>query len=139
TSTSKLSIAISIGESIYKHWSLSLSTTNTKTNPQTKNLTFQILGSSNRYRFDINHNQTNPLASNDLIQMIYLYDVDTSHLQTIRSIAEKTVIHNEIPSYNCQDYVLDLLDLLEKSGVIDNQDEGYVRNKGVVKGMQEGL
>lgn len=46
---------------------------------------------------------------------------------------------NEIRGWNCQDFVLDLLDALEEEQVVDGVDEGYRLRRLGLQGMQEGL
>ena len=48
-------------------------------------------------------------------------------------------IHNQYPGYNCQDYVLELLDDLEGKGIVDGNDRGYRNMKEVLSSRQDGL
>lgn len=60
-------------------------------------------------------------------------------MDAIKDAAQNAPIHNEYPGYNCQDYVLDLLDDLEEKGIIDKKDKKYQQKKEIVKSKQEGL
>jgi hypothetical protein len=82
---------------------------------------------------------SNPRESTRLAEMVYLCDVDASDIPAIKDAAENAVIHNESPGYNCQDYVLELLDALEEHGIIDNSDANYITNRETLEGKQEGL
>lgn len=60
-------------------------------------------------------------------------------MDAIEEAAEQAPIHNEYPGYNCQDYILELLDDLEAKRIIDGKDVSYKKKKGVVQNKQEGL
>jgi len=82
---------------------------------------------------------SNAHKSATLSEIVHLCDVDASTIAAIKDAAETAVIHNESPGYNCQDYVLDLLDDLEEKNIIDGNNANYRKNKGAVTGKQEGL
>ena len=132
SSTSELSVAIYNAEGIYKHWNLFID----GPTPE-KKIILQALGSSTRYRFD--ESNYNARASSDLIELVYLCHVPNSSISAIQNAAREVVIHNEFPGYNCQDYVLELLDILEQKGLINGTDAGYERRKQTVVDKQEGL
>ncbi|GBF60941.1 hypothetical protein TMEN_3403, partial [Trichophyton mentagrophytes] len=62
-----------------------------------------------------------------------------SKIGTIKDAAKNIIIHNEYSGYNCQDYVLELLDNLEEKNIIDKNEVNYRYNKEAVRGKQEGL
>ena len=74
-----------------------------------------------------------------LYELIHLCGVPISNIAAIDEAAEQAPIHNQYPGYNCQDYVLELLDDLEERSLIDGEDEKYQRQKALVIGKQEGL
>ncbi|EEQ85840.2 uncharacterized protein BDCG_09109 [Blastomyces dermatitidis ER-3] len=90
-----------------------------------------------RYRFEMEISNAHKSAT--LLETIHLCDVDNSKISAIKDAAENAVIHNEYPGYNCQDYVLELLDVLEEKNIIDKNETNYKHNKRVVQGKQEGL
>jgi hypothetical protein len=65
--------------------------------------------------------------------------VPISSIAAIDQAAEETPIHNQYPGYNCQDYILELLDDLETRRLIDGKDAKYKRQKTLVASKQEGL
>lgn len=71
--------------------------------------------------------------------MVYICEMDASKIKTIVEIAQNAKVHNEYPGYNCQDYVLEMLDALEENGAIDGNDESYKEKKEIIKSKQEGL
>lgn len=131
-STAGLYVTIHKGGGAYKHWRLHIEGPSER-----ENIIYQIMGSSTRYRFETR--QENCRQAEDLIEMIFLCDVDVGEIGTIEKLARAAVIHNEAPGYNCQDYVLELLDALEERRVVDGEEEGYRRSKKIVRGKVEGL
>ena len=77
--------------------------------------------------------------SASLSELNHLCDVSVSKMDAIEEEAEQAPIHNEYPGYNCQDYILELLDDLEAKRIIDGKDVSYKKKKGVVQNKQEGL
>lgn len=132
SSTVKLYVAIYKDEGVYKHWSLFV---DGPTNAEKTIL--HIMGSSTRYRFEMRNSDAKSSAS--LSELISLCDVPVSKVGAVKEAASKAPIHNEYAGYNCQDYVLDLLDDLEAKNIIDGKDAAYKKKKEVVKSKQEGL
>lgn len=131
-STIGLYVAIYHNDGVYKHWSLFVD------GPKDdEKFRLHVMGSSQRYRFEMRTSDARKSAS--LAELIHLYDVDISKVGPIKTAARNAVIHNEFAGYNCQDYVLELLDDLEKKDIIDGADASYRRKKGIVKAKQEGF
>lgn len=125
-------VAFHHDEGVYKHWGLFM---DGPTNSD--QIVLQIMGSSTNYRFD--PITSDPRESDTLEELIHLCDVPVSKMDAIKDAARNAPIHNEYPGYNCQDYVLDLLDDLEDKGIIDKRDKKYQQKKEIVKSKQEGL
>lgn len=55
--------------------------------------------------------------------------MDLTKIGAIDRLAREAVIHNQAPGYNCQDYVLELLDALERRALLmaRERDIGRVR------------
>ncbi|PYI05342.1 hypothetical protein BO78DRAFT_447680, partial [Aspergillus sclerotiicarbonarius CBS 121057] len=130
SSTSALHVAIYNGGGVYKHWSLFIDGPTEKT-------ILNIVGSSTRYRFE--ERDSNARESATLVELVYLCDVDDSKISAIKDAADKMTIRNEAPGYNCQDYILDLLDHLEGKSIINGNNANYKKNRETVEGKQEGL
>ena len=95
------------------------------------------MGYSTNYHFEMRKSDARNSAS--LAELIEMCVVPASNIRAIKEAGRKTTIANEYPGYNCQDYVLDLLDVLEAKGIIDGDDENYQKKKELVKSKQEGL
>ncbi|EDN02499.1 hypothetical protein I7I51_07495 [Histoplasma capsulatum] len=129
--TVKLHVAI-YHSGVYKHWSLFVEGAT-----DSEKIILHAMGSSTRYRFEMRN--SNARESKSLAELVYLCDVPAFKVEAIKDTAKNAVIHNEFAGYNCQDYVLELLDDLEAEGIIDGGDATYAANKASVKGKQEGL
>lgn len=132
SSTAGIHVAIYNDGGVYKHWSLFV---NGPTDAEQTVL--HIMGSSTNYRFEMRASDARKSAT--LSELIYLCDVPIAKVTSIKEAARQAPIHNEYPGYNCQDYVLDLLDDLEGKRIINGNDANYKKKKEVVKSRQEGL
>ncbi|PGH28642.1 hypothetical protein GX50_08619 [[Emmonsia] crescens] len=131
-STAGLNVAIYNDSGIYKHWLFFIDGPT-----EAEKFIFQAMGTSGRYRFEMENLDAHKLLN--LSEMVHLCDVHTSEISAITDVAKAAVIHNEYPGYNCQDYVLELLDDLEEKNIIDGNNANYKKSKEAVKGKQEGL
>lgn len=127
-----LYVAISEGEGVFKHWALFI---DGPTNQE--RIVLQVEGSSTRFRFE--RKISNARTSSELLELIPLCDVPTANIAAIDHAAGEAPIHNEHPGYNCQDYVLELLDEIEARGLVDGGNMEYKKQKAHVNSKQEGL
>ncbi|KAJ5929200.1 hypothetical protein N7454_007048 [Penicillium verhagenii] len=127
-----LYIAVTHGDGAFKHWGLFIDDKN-----QTDKTVLQVKGSDGSFRYEAETKDAR--NSPDLIQLIYLCNVDLPKANSIKSIAGRVEVHNDISGWNCQDYVLDLMDELEEKGVLDGLDVRYRTQMDYIRGMQEGL
>lgn len=119
--------------SIFKHWALAIEAPE---DPH-KTMLLQVMGSDGRFRYE--PATADVRARPGLIQQVYLTDAAAARLNSIRDVADRVPVCNEIRGWNCQDFVLDLLDALEEEQVVDGVDEGYRLRRLGLQGMQEGL
>lgn len=132
SSTSELHIAIYNDGGVYKHWALFI---DGPTDPE--KIILNIMGSSTRYRFEMRNSNAREEAA--LLELVYLCHVDNSKINAITDVAQEITIHNEAPGYNCQDYILQLLDELEEKEVLDHGDTSYIQNRKKIEDKQEGF
>ncbi|KAF1826654.1 uncharacterized protein K489DRAFT_398903 [Dissoconium aciculare CBS 342.82] len=130
--TALLSVAICEGEGVFKHWRLFLEGPSDE-----EKIIFHIMGSSMNFRYETR--RCDARSAEDLIEMIPLCQVNTSKIGAIEAAAEAAVIHTEAPGYNCQDYILELMDELEAQGIINAKDNKYMKSKRLVQSRVEGL
>lgn len=117
SSTATLHVAIYHNLGLYKHWNLYIE------RPNQEETILHVLGYSTNYRFEMR--SSNARESARLSELIDMCVVPASKIEAIKEAAQNAPIPNEYPGFNCQDYVLDLLDDLETKGIIDGKDEDY--------------
>ncbi|KAI1978738.1 hypothetical protein LOZ53_004337 [Ophidiomyces ophidiicola] len=101
------------GMGFFKHWNLFVD--------GEEPIAFQALGSDKNFRFDARNLDTR--NSRSVVEVLLICDVDASKYDAIKTTAENIPIRNDIPVWNCQDYVLDLLRKLVEEGIIMEDDE----------------
>ncbi|KAJ5635666.1 uncharacterized protein N7484_008979 [Penicillium longicatenatum] len=131
-STIPLYIAITKGDGVFKQWGLFIDDENQK-----NKTVLQVKGSDGQFRYEPETKDAR--RSPDIVDLIYVCNVDVMKANDIKRVASEAAVHNDISGWNCQDYVLDLMELLEETGVLDGSDEEYRRHMDFVRGIQEGL
>lgn len=131
-STAGLYVTIHTGGGVYKQWRLYLDGPS-----PTQKIIYQVRGSTHRYRFETRTEDYR--KSEDLLESIFLCDVELEKFGLVDKFARSVVVRNRGAGWNCQDFVLELLERLEEEGVLDGSEEGYRNAVGVVRGKVEGL
>jgi hypothetical protein len=132
SSTVSIYVAISISDGVYKHWGVFIDVPG-----EEDKIFLQVAGSDGRFRYEME--TTDVRQSERLVELIHIYDVDVAKINSIKTIAGQVTVHNEIRGWNCQDYVLDLLEALEQEAIVDSKDGVYQTQKDSIRGKQEGL
>lgn len=57
--------------------------------------------------------------------MIFLDNVHSRDTAMVQNIAATTKIENDIVNWDCQDYVLEMLEKLEEECIVEVEDETY--------------
>ncbi|KAL2371052.1 hypothetical protein RJZ57_004516 [Blastomyces gilchristii] len=127
SSTTELYVAIFDDGGVYKHWGLFIDGPT-----DAEKILLQILGSSTRYRFEMEISNAHKSAT--------LLEPSTCVTWTIpKSARLRTLRKMRLSTTNIRDYVLELLDVLEEKNIIDKNETNYKHNKRVIQGKQEGL
>ncbi|EGD84523.1 hypothetical protein H112_08230 [Trichophyton rubrum D6] len=129
-STVPLMIAIYDNPGI-KHWSLFIDA-----EEKPAKTIIHLLGARQRYFRDV-RTPSDARNSASVVELCALCEIDASKIETIKNIAWETPVRNEEPDYSCQDFVLDVLEGLERADIVDAENPDYQRNKGIVKAKRE--
>ncbi|OJJ45205.1 hypothetical protein ASPZODRAFT_143853 [Penicilliopsis zonata CBS 506.65] len=126
--TSPLRLAIYNGVE-YKHWSLFIDG-----RAKSQKIILHMIYCSG-WKFE--ERNLDASKSGKLNKMMDLCDVYNSQVNEIVDIAQDIIIPDTLGHYNCQDYILDLLDALEEKGVIDGKDVIYQKNRKAVEKLKQ--
>ncbi|KAE8352764.1 hypothetical protein BDV28DRAFT_157606 [Aspergillus coremiiformis] len=101
----KIHIAITTDSGIYKHWGIFLDSAKT---------ILQVRGSDRRFRYEPEDRDARDLDGLD--ELIFLCDVDEEKTRRVRRVASMVPVRSEVHGWNCQDWVMEVLDRLEEEG-----------------------
>lgn len=104
----------------YKHWALFLLSGSETT-------VYEVSGEHGT--FAKNTIQTNPGNSNRHERNIQVATINDSEIPDFKKVVREANVDNETVEWNCQDYVIEILEELHKECIIDDEDEHY--EKGV--------
>lgn len=94
------------------------------------------MGSDRRFRFDpVLHGDPRDDPHRELLDLVHLADVPAAIPQILRLADQQVPIRNDVSGWNCQDFVIDLPDVLEGQGL---PPKGYAARKEELKGRVEG-
>lgn len=127
-----LFLAITKGDGAFKHWGLFIDEANQK-----NKTVLQVQRSNGQFQYAPETEDVR--KSPDLLELIYICNVDVTKANEIQKIASEAAVLNDIRGWNCQDYVLDLMEMLEEKRVLNGEDGAYRMRMDYVRGIQEGL
>src|SRR5438876_9890747 len=111
-------------EGNYEHWALHLEN-------GSENTIYEVTGESPSFVTSVI--QSKPSATNRHKRSIFLSNINATDMPTFKDAISTIQPNNGVSLWNCQDYVLELLEKLEEECIIDGDDDQYVENKKKVK------
>ena len=66
-------------------------------------------------------------------------EVNAQDVEALKSTVSTVPVDNENMSWDCQEYVIDILDKLEEECIVDGTGKAYLRAKEDVKSRRGGL
>lgn len=129
-STIPLKVAIYDNPGIM-HWSIFIDA-----NKDSEKTIIHVLGARQRYFPEI-RTPSDARISNSLIEIHTLCDIDETAIETVKNIAYNTPIRNSEADYSCQDFVLDVLNMLESEFIIDGNSADYKSKRAALKAKRE--
>lgn len=100
----------------YQHWGLYLE-------DEREPLIFEVTGE--HPKFERNIVKARPENSRSFLQKVYIGVIRKADVKNVKQAAETVPVDNETVEWDCQDYVLDVLDNLEEEFILDCDDEDY--------------
>lgn len=100
----------------YQHWGLYL-------DDEEESLIFEVTGE--HPRFERNVVRARPERSRSFLQKLFVAVISKDDIEPIKYVAKTVPVDNETVEWDCQEYVLDLLDKLEDEFILEKDDEDY--------------
>lgn len=100
----------------YQHWALHLDKGN-------EHETFEVDGS--HPEFQRNAYKTDPRKAFNFIGSIYVGLISSTDVPAMQKCVSSVDVNNETIEWDCQDYVLEILDKLEEETILEEDDEDY--------------
>lgn len=99
----------------YQHWALYLE--------GTEHTIFEVTGS--HPNFEKKEVKANPSNSGSYLSKLYVGTISETDIVTVRQCVAAVEVDNATTEWDCQEYVIDILDKLEAELVLDEDDEEY--------------
>ncbi|KAM0802264.1 hypothetical protein BDR22DRAFT_819811 [Usnea florida] len=64
---------------------------------------------------------------------IFMYEINAPDVPGLKEAVSSVKLQNDIVHWNCQDYVIETLDLLEEECIVDGEDKSYIKAKKELK------
>ncbi|KAK5260719.1 hypothetical protein LTS03_011385, partial [Exophiala xenobiotica] len=96
-----------------------------------KDYIFEVTGSHPNFKRNVMN--ANPRNSQSYLQMIFLDSINPGEIAMVQRVAQTTAVDNETLEWDCQEYVLDMLEKLEEECIVDEDDENYKKAKRTLK------
>lgn len=100
----------------YQHWALQLEN-------DEDSIIFEVVGQ--HPVFERNVSGIKPEKSLNFIKKLYVGVISEGDIPTVKSAVESVPVDNETTEWDCQDYVLEILDQLQDEYILDEDDEDY--------------
>lgn len=113
----------------YDHWALSIQ-------QGRKAFIYEVIGQHGTFTRNVSETAEEFEDSARFKEAIELSEFADRDLQAFKQVVEATVVDNETLEWDCQDYVIEILDNLEDAGVLDEDDGEYQEQKRVLKGKR---
>ncbi|KAL4914311.1 hypothetical protein BDW62DRAFT_145115 [Aspergillus aurantiobrunneus] len=128
--TIPLSVAIYDNPGIM-HWSLYIEAENSA-----DKTVVHVIGARQRY-FPQIRTPSDARNSTSLIELCPLCEIDATKIEAVKNIAYETPIRNDEADYSCQDFVLDVLERLERQLIVNRANSDYRRNKAALSAKRQ--
>lgn len=107
----------------YKHWALFLEST--------ESVIFEVVGEQGAFRKNtITGNSKNTTRHE---KSILVADINEQDVPELKKVLSQVNVDNETMEWNCQDYVLDVLEALREDCIIDEDDAHYQKGINLAK------
>lgn len=105
----------------YEHWALYLD------HSPDRGMIYEVIGDNPDFRTNVFSG--NPRSTVRHQRNILMYDIEDVDIPAFRNAIAAVEPDNSIILWNCQDYVIEVLEKLEEEFIIDGDDEDYISAK----------
>lgn len=104
----------------YQHWALHLELDN-------EDYIFEVTGSHPNFKRNVVND--GPERSASFHSRLFLGEIQPGEVAMVQHIAAATKVDNDTVHWDCQDYVMDILEELENECIVDEDDDDYKKAK----------
>ncbi|KAL3479654.1 hypothetical protein BJX99DRAFT_66836 [Aspergillus californicus] len=108
----------------FQHWALHLHT-------DSEDLIFEVDGEHPCFTKATTHGK--PTDSDTLIESLFVGDIGIPDSPTVKQIVEEARVDNETLEWDCQDYVLEILEACEREAILEEYDMDYAEVKQILR------
>lgn len=108
----------------FQHWALHL-------HSDTEDLIFEVDGEHPCFQKAV----SNGLPSDNLgfIESLFVCQIGSPDIPTVKDVVDATPVDNETLEWDCQDYVLDILEGCEREAVLEDEDADYAEAMEILR------
>ncbi|PYH28453.1 uncharacterized protein BO87DRAFT_216566 [Aspergillus neoniger CBS 115656] len=108
----------------FQHWALHL-------HSNTEDLIFEVDGEHPTFQKVV----SNGLPSDNMgfIESIFVCQIGSPDIPTVKDVVDATPVDNETLEWDCQDYVLEILEGCEKEAVLEDEDADYAEAMEILR------
>jgi hypothetical protein len=108
----------------YQHWALYI-------DDGEDGIIFEVVGSHPNFRRNVVHSK--PEKSRNFLNKIYVGPLSKDDIKRVENAVRTVYVDNETVEWDCQEYVLDILQKLEDEFIVEEDDEDYQEAKKELK------
>ncbi|KAJ0420286.1 hypothetical protein BJY00DRAFT_301684 [Aspergillus carlsbadensis] len=108
----------------FQHWALHLHT-------DQEDLIFEVDGE--HPSFTKVTSPAKPTDSNTLIESLWVGEIGIPDVATVKRIVAQARVDNEALEWDCQEYVLEVLEACEREAILEDDDLDYAEIKQILK------
>lgn len=108
----------------FQHWALHLHT-------PAEDLVFEVDGEHPAFQKATSHGR--PCHADGFIESLFVCEIGEPDIPTVKALIAQAIVDNETLEWDCQEYVLDILEACENEGILDDTNEDYLEVKQMLK------
>lgn len=90
-------------------------------------------------QFEYNTFMEDPNTSNTFLRQLFVAVLGEGDIERVKSAARSVPVDNETVEWDCQDYVLEVLERLQEDLVLDKDDADYIEVREILMEERGGI